>query len=218
MIKKEKISKTIDILVIGFLGITTVLTSYASWLGGQANGRQSDAYTETMRSNTVEIGLYNKAESMINLDFQIYSEVVKLKEELNFFKQKGDSLEVKLAQDKLDSYIKINVSTKLAEAMAWAESQTEDKLPFDQPGYAESFYKDAYEQSAMGEQLIENARKANDVGDQFGLVSIIYAVTLFLLGIVSANKSLKIQIAILSGALSSFVFGSIIFILNFLSM
>ena len=62
---------------------------------------------------------------------------------------------------------------------------------------------------AEADKLLEQGKKDNANGDAFGLVTVIYSVVLFLLGIVGTFKRLPNRYVILGVAITGFLFAAI---------
>ena len=62
---------------------------------------------------------------------------------------------------------------------------------------------------AEADKLLEQGKKDNANGDAFGLVTVIYSVVLFLLGIVGTFKRLPNRYVILGVAIAGFLFATI---------
>lgn len=87
--------------------------------------------------------------------------------------------------------------------------QGEDTSPFDKEGFTDSYFTDAKETIVEADKLLERGKKDNANGDAFGLVTVIYSVVLFLLGIVGTFRQLPNRYVILGVAIAGFLFATI---------
>ena len=108
--------------------------------------------------------------------------------------------EAELIQMKLDSYIEQNCSEIMAEGLDWInEGDGTANSPFEMPGLIDKYFVTANELLAESQELLEQGQKDNANGDKFGLVTVIYSLVLFMLGIIGVFKKLpnrKVVLAI----------------------
>ena len=90
---------------------------------------------------------------------------------------------------KLEQIYADNVSEGLQAAIDWADGQDEYASPFDMEGYTDSYFADAQAVLDEAQETLEQGQKDNAHGDAFGLVTVIYSIVLFLLGIAGSFKS-----------------------------
>ena len=74
----------------------------------------------------------------------------------------------------------------------------EGKTPFDKEGFYDSYYADSLQILKEAEDTLEQGRKDNANGDAYGLVTVIYSVVLFLLGIVGIFKKIPNRVIIVA--------------------
>ena len=77
-------------------------------------------------------------------------------------------------------------------------------------GFIDSYYEDATNVMDEGYAQIEQGNEANNWADKQGLVSVILAVVLFMLGIVGVFKSTKTKLVITAVSFAALVFGIVI--------
>jgi hypothetical protein len=105
-----------------------------------------------------------------------------------------------------------NVYDEFSAAIDWADAQTEYASPFEMEGYVDSYYTDAAAMYDEGYAKIAEGDEHNHNGDVLGLVTVIFAVVLFLLGIANSfkNNTTKFVISIVSFA--ALVWGVVVMI------
>ena len=81
--------------------------------------------------------------------------------------------------------------------------------PFTDEAFVDSYFADAYAKLDEAEQVIEQGRQDNANGDKFSLVTVIYSVALFLLGIVGVFKSQTNKKIVLAISLVCLIFAVI---------
>jgi hypothetical protein len=209
-INSEKFSKGFELFIAILLGITAVLTAYASWQGSLYDGNQAQAYTEGNAALTDGNERWNAASQLITQDMQTWNEISSLRVDQAFAESAGDTDEVERIQYKLDYLMYNNVSAELETAIAWADEQTDYVSPFEMEGYIDSYYVEAQSVLDEGTAQIEAGNNANDLGDKQGLVTVIFAVVLFMLGIVSTFNSMRNKFVVTGISLVALIYGVIV--------
>ncbi|MBR3289537.1 MAG: hypothetical protein IKI63_02030, partial [Clostridia bacterium] len=101
-----------------------------------------------------------------------------------------------------------SISDTLAEGINWMEANHEDN-PFNMPGMDEKYFESAQEKVDQSQELLEEGKRDNTKGDSYMLVTVVYSLTLFLLGIVGTFKNMPNRIAVLAIAVTFLIFGVI---------
>lgn len=104
----------------------------------------------------------------------------------------------------------------LAEAMEWADAENENlpedewlRTPFDSEAYTEALYADAGVIWEEGNNLLIEGQGDNSKGDHFTLVTVFFAIVLFLGGMASLVKRRNIKITFAVVAVLMFVYSVI---------
>ena len=66
----------------------------------------------------------------------------------------------------------------------------QDVSPFDKEGLVDSYFEQSNKVLNESKELLEQGQKDNANGDAYGLVTVIYSLALFLLGIITVFKKL----------------------------
>ena len=209
-IQSEKFSKGFELMIAALLGITAVLTAWAAWQGSLYDGNQAQAYTEATAVISDANQYYNEADQMIVQDTQTWNEISSLRVDMAFAESEGDANEVERIQYKLDYLMYNNVSEDLEAAIAWADEQEDYVSPFEMEGFIETYYTVAEEEYAKYEAKIEEGNTANNLGDKQGLVTVVLAVVLFMLGILGTFNNTKTKIVIMAVSIAALIFGVVI--------
>lgn len=208
----EKLLKRTELITAVFLGITAVLTAWASWQSSLYGGNQATKYT---KSNSV-IGeansLYNEASQYLAQDMNIWNRIIELRIEQAFAETDNDESTVEKCQWKLDQIISDNVYPEFENAINWADNQPEYASPFDKDGFIDLYYAEANAMYKEGYELLDEGSKDNSLGDRLGLVTVVYAVVLFMLGITSSFNELRTKFILISVSAVGFVFATVIMI------
>lgn len=117
--------------------------------------------------------------------------------ELEAAKLDGDQAKIDLINEKIRYFEEQSASEILAEGVKWMEENNEDD-PFKMPGMAKLYFEAAQENVDQSQELLEEGMRDNSKGDAYRLVTVIYSLTLFLLGIVGTFKNMPNRIAVLA--------------------
>ncbi len=208
--ENEKKVGRIELIIAIFLGITAVLTSWAAWQASLYGGVQATKYTQSTATIGEANSLYNEAAQYLAQDMSVWNNISELRIEMEFATENGDAETVEKSEWKLDQIMADNVGEKFAEAIDWADAQTEYASPFDNEEFINSYYEEANALYDEGKNMMKEGEKANSQGDRLGLVTVVYAVVLFLLGIAASFKVLRTKYILLGVSCAGFVFATVI--------
>lgn len=184
-------------------------TAWASWIGSLHGGNQATNYATSNKLSSEGNSMYNEAAQNLMQDMMLWNEISDVLIESSYAKEKNDTEAVEKYDWKIEKLLNDNCSAEFAQAITWAMKQGEDTSPIDKEGFTDSYFTDAKEMIAEADKLLEQGKKDNANGDAFGLVTVIYSVVLFLLGIVGTFKQLPNRYVILGVAIAGFLFATI---------
>ena len=223
-IEKKKRSKDeiLEILVVVLLGLTALLTAWATWIGSLHGGNQATNYAKSSNISADGNSRWNQAAQELTADMQLWNTISELRIEYSFAEEKNDTTEMERIEWKLNQIYADNVSENLQEAIDWADEQEEYASPFEMEGYVESYFADAQAVLDEAQATLEQGQKDNAHGDAFGLVTVIYSIVLFLLGIAGSfksttNKMVVIIIGII-GLIAASIYADIAFTYRFFAV
>lgn len=207
--KKKKLlsAKRIEVITAIFLGVTALLTAWATWIGSLHGGNQATNYTRSNNLAAEGNSSYNAAMQLYLSDLMAWNTMIDYQLDADVAKMKGSNEEAKIYEDKLNSYIEHNCSAIMAEAI----QQMDDKMtsPFEVEGTTEKYFAEANELLTQSQQLLEEGKQDNKNGDSYNLVNVIYSVVLFLLGIVGIFKNLPNRAVVLIIAIAGVLLATI---------
>ena len=208
---KEKRSKEqiIEVIVAVLLGVTALATAWASWIGSLHGGVQATSYTTSNNLAAEGNAMYNEASQSLMQDMILWNQISDTRIEYTFAQEKNDTDAMEKLDWKLEQLLNDNCSEEMYQAILWADEQEEYATPFDKEGFIDSYYADSYAVLDESSEYLEKGKTANQNGDAFGLVSVIYSVVLFLLGIVGTFKNLPNRYAVLAVAVVGLLFATI---------
>lgn len=208
---KQKRSKeeVLEIIIAIFLGVTALATAWASWIGSLHGGNQATNYTTSNNLAADGNSRYNEASQNLMQDMMLWNQISEASLNLTFAEESGDDIEAEKYSYLLDQLMSDNATQEFLDAVNWALDQEDYATPFDMEGYVDSYFEDAWAVLDESEALLEQGKQDNSNGDKFGLVTVIYSVVLFMLGIVGTFKKLPNRYMITGVAIAGFLFATI---------
>lgn len=160
---KTKRSKDdiLEIVVVVLLGLTALLTAWATWIGSLHGGNQATNYAKSSNISADGNSRWNQAAQDLATDMQLWNTISELRIEYSFAEEKGDSGEMERAEWKLNQLYTDNVSENLQEAIDWADKQDEYASPFDMEGFVEGYFADAQAVLDEAQATLEQGQRDN---------------------------------------------------------
>ncbi len=194
--KKKGISEEkLELLIAILLGVTAILTAWASWISSLHGGNQATNYTESNNLSSLGNSMYNEAAQNYMQDMILWNTINDYMVDREVAELNGNYKEAELIKEQLEMLIADNCTDEFEEAVYWAID--EGVTPFDKEGFVDSYYERAEETLAEADEILEQGKLDNAHGDAYGLVSVLYSVVLFLLGIVGIFKKTKNRMIVL---------------------
>ena len=206
--KKKKLltANRLEIIVAIFLGITALLTAWATWIGSLHGGIQAINFTKSNNLASEGNAEYNSAMQLYLSDMMTWNTAIDYQLDAEVAKMKGQDAEAQIYQNKTEAYIEQSSSPILKEAM----EKMDDSMisPFEVEGTTEKYFAKSNELIAQSQELLEEGKRDNANGDAYNLVTVIFSLVLFLLGIVGIfrnlpNRAVVLGIAIVGLALAT---------------
>ncbi len=223
-IKKEKRSKEdiLEIIIAIFLGITALATAWASWIGSLHGGNMSTNYTKSNNLAADGNARWNEASQQLMQDMQVWNMISDYQVEVLYADQTGDddklyesAYKIKFIcldnlTDEMAALIGYDFNYEVDDIIDWVKNgETSTVSPFSNEDFIDSYYADASAILAESEAVLAEGQADNTKGDTFNLVTVIYSVVLFMLGIVGTFKRLPNRMLITCIAIVGFIFGTI---------
>ncbi len=210
-IKKEKkplfSENTVEVLVAIFLGITALLTAWATWIGSLHGGNQATNYTKSNNLASEGNSEYNAGMQLYLSDLMAWNTMMEYGFDKVVATANGNDVEAELIQEKLNNYIEQNASPILFDAF---NQMTDDmNSPFEVEGMTDNYFITANELLDESRELLEEGQRDNANGDAYNLVNVIYSVVLFMLGIVGVFKRIPNRTVVLFIAVIGLVLATV---------
>ena len=203
----------LELIVVIMLGITALLTAWATWIGSLHGGNQATNYTRSNNLASEGNSEYVAAIQVIMQDTMAYNDVYRMMVDQVYAEESGDTQEYEKLEHMIDQYVTANFTPELLDAFLWAVEQTdirgETVSPFEMEGFEDSYFVAANDLLAQSEEALEQGSQDNTNGDAYGLVTVIYSVVMFLLGIVGTFKSMKNRVALICISGAAFLIATI---------
>ena len=203
--KKKKLftAKRIEVITAIFLGVTALLTAWATWIGSLHGGNQATNFTKSNNLASEGNAAYNSAMQMYLSDLMAWNTAIDYQLDAEVAKMKGNEDEAKIYEDKMHYFMQQNSSQILSDAM----NQMDDSMssPFEVEGMTDKYFEESNNLIAQSQELLEEGKRDNTKGDSYRLVTVIFSLTLFLLGIVGTFKNMPNRIAVLAIAVVAMV-------------
>ena len=207
-IQDQKLQKWLETVVAILLGLTTLVSAWASWIGSLHSGIQSINFTKSNNMASHGTAEYNMGMQLYLADYMSWNTLKDFQYELEAARESGDKAKIELISNKIEAHKKTNLSSFLTEAIEWMEKNDADS-PFNMPGLTEKYFETAEANVRQSQELLEEGMRDNTKGDSYNLVTVIYSLTLFLLGIINTFKNMHNKIAVLGIAVAFLILGFI---------
>lgn len=195
--KDTKYIKRLETIVAILLGITTLISAWASWVGHLHGGNQSINFTESNNLASQGTAEYNVCMQVYVADYLTWNTLMDYYYDLEEAKADGNQTKADTISNKIENFKKQNIKGLLAEGVKWMEENNADS-PFDMPGLTDKYFESAQEKINRSQEKLEEGKLDNSKGDSYLLVTVIYSLTLFLLGIIGTFKDLPNRVVILT--------------------
>jgi len=208
--EKEKLKeKQLELLVVIMLGITAILTAWASWISSVHGANSTTNYAKSNNLASEGNSEYNAGAQYLMQDMLLYNEINNLSIDLHFAEKRGDKDAIESLEWKIEELMDANMSAELTAAYNWAleESATLGRTvsPFEDETFLDSYFTKAMELLGESETVLAAGQKDSADSDAFGLATVIYTVALFMLGITNSFKDTKSKIAVFGIAIGAFL-------------
>lgn len=212
----------LEIVIAIFLGITALATAWASWIGSLHGGNMSTNYTKSNNLAADGNSRWNEASQSLMQDMQVWNQISDYQVEVLYASENGNDDKLLESAYKIKFICIDNLSQEMADLIGYDFNFDVDQIidwvqnderatvsPFSDEDYVNSYYAEAQEILAESEAVLSEGQSDNTKGDKFNLVTVIYSVVLFMLGIVGTFRRLPNRMLITAIAIAGFLFGTI---------
>ncbi|SCW58968.1 hypothetical protein SAMN02910456_02020 [Ruminococcaceae bacterium YRB3002] len=217
--KKPLLSdQAIEIITVILLGLTALLTAWASYVGSIHGGNQATNYAKSNNLSSDGNSLYNEAVSNMNQDMSVWNTIQGYQVAILYADSIHDNKALEENVWKLKWFCQDNLSEEMAakinydvEAFGDDRNDTQDILdwlyddegdalnsPFADEAFCDAYFADSAKKLDEASAVLVQGQQDNANGDKFTLVTVIYSVALFLLGIVGVFKNSNNKLLVLA--------------------
>lgn len=203
--------KHTEVILAILLGVVSIATAFASFQSSLYGGNQASAYTEGTNQSTEAESLYLEANQQFVQDSQLFDRLTDLQLDI----ENPDPAISEAAQIKYDTIYFQSVSEDFDKAIQAAAAQNEADpefyySPMDDEDYQAALFGPYAEKSDEAKATLEKGNEANTLGDKLTLVTVIMAVSLFLLGIAAVVASFRMKLLMGGVGLGIFVVSTVL--------
>lgn len=212
----------LEIVIAIFLGITALATAWASWIGSLHGGNMSTNYTKSNNMAADGNARWNEASQSLMQDMQIWNQISDYEVEILYANETNNEDQMYESAYKIMFICVDNLTEDMAELIGYdynfdvediidwvCNDENSTVSPFGNEEFIESYYADAREVLAESDEILAEGQADNTKGDTFNLVTVIYSVVLFMLGIVGTFRRLPNRVFITGVAIVGFLFATI---------
>ncbi len=194
--QRERRSYIIEILTAILLGLASIGAAYAAYQASLYDGNSLDKYSEGISKAGEASGKQLEAQGGFTLDMITWMEW----QSRIIANGPNDVVAQSIYDDFMEERLKL--------ALEWSEKESKGKTyahPMDSPDYAVELFSPAITVQETSAAAMAEARKANDTGDQFTFVTVLYTIVLFFAGIATVFKRDPVKLSLLVMGLALFV-------------
>lgn len=181
------------------LGLATVGAAYAAYQASLYDGNSLDRYSEGIAKSAEASGKQLEAQGGFTLDMVTWMEW-----QSRVISAGGGGAQAKSDDIIASSIYEDFMEERLKAALEWSDKESKSRgdfsHPTESPDYAIELFQPALETQEAAATAMSEARKANDIGDQFTLVTVLYTIVLFFSGIATVFKSDRVKLVLLGMA------------------
>jgi len=202
-----------ELFIVIMLGITAVLTAWASWVGSVHTGNQNWNYTISNTLSSEGHIDYSNSDMVIFMDSIFYVELNNMYIDLDYAIEIGDELEIHKLNRKIYEHTETYMGDDFYDALIWSWEETERTgeyvSPFWKKGFIDSYFVDALEILDLSQEHFATGQQDGSHSNSFGLTTVIYAMVLFLLGIANSFKTGSYRVIVVAIACVAFLFATL---------
>jgi len=210
--KKSKIHNHFELLVVIMLGLTALLTAWASWIGSLHGGNQTANFALSNNLTAEGNAEYSMGLQLMMSDMVLHDRLVGYTLDRVIAGEREDWDAYEHLMLRIELIIFERVSDELYYAIIWADEQFELGLelgapitPFMNEDLLATYFGHANRLQVRAHMALSAAESDGANADAYGLVSVFYTVALFLFGIANTFKAESKKLVVFFTASGAFI-------------
>jgi len=180
---RQPLARSVEVLVVILLSLATVSTAWSAYQATRWSGEQAINSGQANALRTESTKMSDKANSQRLIDVQVFLAWVTAESEGDA--KKASFLEARFRKEFLPAF------------EAWTRSAPEGVIPegapLDLPEYKLAAQVESERLAEDAAAHVERSKEANQIGDNFILVTVLFATVLFFAGTVGKIESVRIR-------------------------
>ena len=203
--RESFLRKHTEVIIAVLLGLVSVATAYSSFQAALYDGKVIEANTQATTLATEAESLYLEGNQQYVQDAQLFDRLTDLRLDI----QNPDAAIAAAAQIKYDTIYFQSVSEEFDAAIQAADALNESDpdfyySPLDDEDYQAFLFGGYADTKDDADAALAKADEADGYGDRLTLTTVLFALSLFLLGISAVVKSYRVRLIL--GAVSMVIF------------
>lgn len=183
MEERTPLHARLEIAIATLLGFAAILVAVTGHQAALRDGDSIKAFNEGIRSTNDANAFFNEAVQVANRDQGLFLEFAKASQEDN------EDLTTYVLETLMDENLRAATNQWLAD------DANEIATPLEAPKYEVPQQAEAVRLTEQTERQFAEAQRLDNEGDDYGLVGVIVASSLFFLGIAGVMSAIRIKIA-----------------------
>lgn len=193
----DKNTPKIDIIFAILLLFATLSSAFCVYEATRWSGIQAEEFGNSAKFRTESVSAANQGNVEVAVDVQVFTSWVNAITNNNI--KQADFLKERFRKE-----FKPAFNTWISQINQSDGSFIPPGTPFDMPEYQPANYKKSKELESSATDAFDRAKDANENGDQYILITVLFAIVLFFCGIYSKWETSKVQFALLAVTLIVF--------------
>jgi hypothetical protein len=185
-----------EILAVFVLSATAILTAWCGFESSKWGGQMSIDFSQASAARIQSSNASSEARDARSIDLAIYAQWIDAR-------ATGDTA--------LESYVEARFTPEFQVAFAdWESGGEQAKSPFAEPSYVPTGQVEAQKLSDKADQKFAQALVSNQRGDNYSLLTVLFALVLFFAAMSSRNRLAWVDWVLLGLAIALGLAGGII--------
>lgn len=164
-----------EVVAVVVLSVTAVLTAWCGFESSKWGGQMSISFSEASSARIRAVDLASEARDARALDLTVYAQWVQAR-------AAGDTA--------LEQYVQDRFPPELAVAFDdWQAAGEDLRSPFAEPSYVPEGRTEAEAAARDADRKFEAALRANQRGDDYALLTVLFALVLFFVAVSERNRT-----------------------------